>query len=224
MSLESLSTYRVKPNEHVDYMKSVPLSEVTFKEETLALHAADDNGVLQVLEGAESIPTAQILADMQDAEICIVEIDEEKVGYFIGNQANGFYLGPEVDLEFLKENKPEVFEDIKTEGTGIGGAQPQMQPQLAATPANPGGGGNMIQSSAQGQMQGQIQGQAQGQAQGQVAGGAPPVGAGGGAGVGNMSMADLMAMVKAQREQKNTQGGGNDGGDQGGGQGTPPAG
>ena len=187
MSLASISTFRVHPNDHIDYMKAVPLSEVTFKEETMALHTMEEDGTLNVIEGAEKISTEQILAEMSAAQICIIEIDKEKIGYYIGNLKNGFYLGPEVDLEFLRDNKPEIFENIKTEGSGIGGAQPQMQPQLAATPSVPGGtSGNTIQS-------GDTQG-------GGMPGGVPGGGAGGAG--GEVSMDDLMEMLKAQKRQE----------------------
>lgn len=234
MGIESYRTFRVMPNEHVDYMKAVPLSEVTFKEEALALHQADENGALQVIEEAASVSTEQLLADMAGAEICIVEIDEEKIGYFIGGTDNGFYLGPEVDLEFLKENKPDVFENIKTEGSFVGGAQPQMQPQIAAAPNAFGSGGapQVVQGGEQippqtTQQGGQVGGGFDSTQQGIVGGGqaaggmnagmgqqppgAPPIASGAptgqATGQSSISPEDIMNFVRTHKQNQQNDGG-----------------
>ena len=216
MGIETLQAFRVQPNEHVDYMKAVPITEVTFKEPVLDLHAADENGLLSVLEEAVAIPTEQLLADLKDAEICIVEIDGEKVGYFVGTEQSGFYLGPEVDLEFLKENKPEVFEEIKTEGSGLLIAQ-QNQLQPTAAPSVPGGGGGGAQQAIQNPMQvGQADDifagntQMGGGLQGQSISSHAPIdnaaqstpGATS-TGDGQLSIEELMALVKAKRAADN---------------------
>jgi len=155
MSIDTLSTYRVQPNEYIEYRQSVPLSEVTFKEEALDLHQANEEGILSVIEDALNVPVEQFTTQMSGKDVCIVECAEEKIGYFVGDEQKGFYLGPEVDLVFLKENKPKIFESIQQESVPIGGAQPQMQPTLAATPAVPGfgGGGQIVQGAQQVQQQ-----------------------------------------------------------------------
>lgn len=221
MSIQTLSTYRVQPNEHIEYRQSVPLSEVTFKEETLDLHQANEEGVLSVIEDAVNIPVDQFIAQMSDKQVCIVECAEEKIGYFVGDDQAGFYLGPEVDLVFLKENKPEVFESIQKESVGIGGAQPQMQPTLAATPAVP-GGGQIVQGAQQIQqqqfqqqqgIQGQI-GQGGGvpgqMPPGQNPPGAPPVQTGQSTSA-PLSKEDLMKMIQEKTRLQQQGGNGNNG-------------
>lgn len=196
MGVETLISYKIAQNEHVEYKHAIPLEDVTFKDTVLALHEADEFGTLTVIEGAENITVEQFISDMKGTEICLVEFDGIKVGYFVGAQESGFYLGPEVDLVFLKENKPESFAQIQEAPVVGPGQAPKMQPQLSIGPSTPGlgGGGHQGGGAMPPQQQQQTAAQ-QGQPQGQ------------------MSMQELLNLIKSQHQQ----GGGNDDGSTGGG-------